>query len=47
MLFRSGLQIMRTLGKNMAWLLKLIQVGKDNGVDYPQMEAVVRTNFIS
>ncbi len=42
----EGLQTMRTLGNNMAWLLKCIELGKAAGVDLPAPEAVVRTNFI-
>ena len=42
----EGMQIMRTLGKNMAWLLKCIEAGKNAGIDLPEREAVVRTNFI-
>ena len=42
----EGLQIMRTLGKNMAWLLKCISLGKENGIDKPAEEQKIRTNFI-
>ena len=42
----EGLQIMRTLGKNMAWLLKCIDLGKQNGIDRPAGEKKIRTNFI-
>lgn len=42
----EGLQTMRTLGKNMAWMLKCIEAGKKNGVTAPEREQVVRTNFI-
>ena len=42
----EGLQIMRTLGNNMAWLLKCIQVGKENGIAFPEREPSLRTNFI-
>lgn len=42
----EGLQIMRTLGKNMAWLLKCIEAGKAAGVGMPEAEARARTNFI-
>ncbi len=42
----EGMQIMRTLGRNMAWLLKCIELGKKSGVipEYP--ETRVGTNFI-
>lgn len=42
----EGLQIMRTLGNNMAWLVKCIQLGKEKGVELPLAEAWQRTNFI-
>lgn len=42
----EGMQTMRTLGKNMAWLLKCIEAGKENGIDAPETEAKIKTNFI-
>ena len=42
----EGLQIMRTLAQNMAWMLKLIELGKKNGLPHPEREPFVRTNFI-
>ena len=39
----EGMQTMRTLGDNMAWLLKKIQTGK---IPLPEPEEPVRTNFI-
>ncbi|AWK50802.1 flavodoxin family protein [Clostridium beijerinckii] len=42
----EGMQTMRTLGKNMAWLLKCIQTGKEAGVSLPEKEPRVGTNFI-
>ncbi len=42
----EGLQTMRTLGRNMAWLLKSIEAGKKAGVALPENEERVRTNFI-
>ena len=42
----EGLQTMRNLGKNMAWLLKCIAAGKENGVEPPTSENTNRTNFI-
>jgi multimeric flavodoxin WrbA len=42
----EGLQVMRTLGRNMAWLLKCIETAKGT-VPYPEKEAVRHwTNFI-
>ncbi len=42
----EGMQVMRTLGRNMAWLLKCIAKGKENGIEPPQLEAKIKTNFI-
>jgi len=42
----EGLQIMRTLGQNMAWLLKCIELGKQNGLIHPEREEQILTNFI-
>lgn len=42
----EGLQTMRTLARNMAWLLQCIAAGKQNGIEPPPREPVVRTNFI-
>jgi len=39
----EGLQIMRTLGRNMAWLLKNIH---QNGLQVPEAEQTIRTDFI-
>jgi multimeric flavodoxin WrbA len=41
----EGLQTMRTLGNNMAWLMKCIEHSKQ-AVPYPVKEAPVATNFI-
>lgn len=41
----EGVQIMRVLGKNMAWLMKLVQNGK-GVVPEPEREAKVMMNFI-
>ena len=42
----EGMQTMRTLGINMAWLLKCIEAGKTAGIAMPEREAKVATNFI-
>ncbi len=42
----EGLQTMRTLGENMAWLLKCIEAGKAAGVPLAKKEPKIRTNFI-
>ena len=43
---KEGLQIMRTLGNNMAWLLRCIELGKKEGIAYPEKEPKIKTNFI-
>ena len=43
---REGLQVMRSLGRNMAWLLSCIEAGKEKGILFPEKEAPIRTNFI-
>ncbi len=42
----EGVQIMRTLGRNMAWLVKSIACGAEAGVKQPAAEDRVFTNFI-
>ncbi|MGN8875329.1 flavodoxin family protein [Pseudoflavonifractor sp. HCP28S3_F10] len=42
----EGLQSMRNLGRNMAWLLKCIRLGRDSGVLPPVTERAYKTNFI-
>jgi len=42
----EGLQTMRTLARNMAWLIKCIDAGKAAGIIPPDAEERVRTNFI-
>lgn len=42
----EGMQTMRNLGANMAWLLKCIEAGKQAGIGVPETNASVRTNFI-
>ena len=41
----EGMRTMYNLGKNMAWLLKCIKSGKENGINTPENK-VERTNFI-
>ena len=41
----EGLQTMRVLGYNMAWLLKCIEAGKKEGIE-PKTERKIMTNFI-
>lgn len=42
----EGMQTMRNIAKNMAWILKCIEVGKREGIEIPQTEHSARTNFI-
>ena len=42
----EGMQIMRILGKNMAYYLKCIQAGKEKGINPPDPENITFTNFI-
>lgn len=43
----EGLQTMRTLGRNVAWMLKCIDAGKRAGITFPEAEMPrARTNFI-
>jgi multimeric flavodoxin WrbA len=44
---KEGLQTMRTLGENMAWLLKCIELGRKNGINRPEYEDITFTNFIN
>lgn len=42
----EGMQILRTLGENMAWLIKCIEAGRRAGIPRPEYEKRVATNFI-
>ena len=39
----EGMQTMRTLGRNMAWMIRKLNIAEDG---HPQLESPVRTNFI-
>lgn len=41
----EGMQVMYNLGKNMAWMLKCIEVGKKENIKHPENKDV-KTNFI-
>ncbi len=43
---QEGLQIMRVLGRNMAWLLKCLEAGRKAGIPLPEEEKRIMTNFI-
>lgn len=42
----EGLQIMRILARNLAWVLKCIELGKNNGIQRPELEDKIMTNYI-
>lgn len=43
----EGMQVMRNLGRNLAWMLKIIALGKDSGLPFPAPETPrAWTNFI-
>ena len=42
---KEGLQTMRVLGNNMAWLIKCIKAGRDAGIDPPEEQKHEKTNF--
>lgn len=42
----EGIQAMRTLGRNMAWLLKCIKIGEESGIAKPLPEEKIKTNYI-
>ncbi|MCL2228617.1 MAG: flavodoxin family protein [Firmicutes bacterium] len=42
----EGLQTMRVLGNNMAWMIKCLSLAKQNGVEMPDVETQIRTNYI-
>ena len=42
----EGMQIMRSVGHNMAWILRCIEAGRAAGINPPAGEPPIRTNFI-
>ncbi|MDE6001865.1 MAG: flavodoxin family protein [Clostridia bacterium] len=42
----EGMQTMRNIGANMAWILKCIEIGKQSGINAPQADTSAWTNFI-
>lgn len=42
----EGMQTMRYLGRNMAWMLKSLEAGRLAGLGKPEQEVVTYTNFI-
>ncbi len=46
LLDEEGMQTMRNLARNMAWILKCIEAGKKAGIEKPSNESGAWTNFI-
>lgn len=42
----EGLQTMRTLAQNMAWLLGGMEAGREKGIEAPVYEEKINTNYI-
>ena len=42
----EGMQTMRDLGRNMAWMLRNIEAGRQAGIPVPEGETPVKTNYI-
>ena len=42
----EGLHTMRTLGRNMAWLMRCIEAGRAAGIEAPEIEPKPFTNFV-
>lgn len=42
----EGMQTMRNLAKNMAWMMKCFELGRQNGIELPDAETTARTNVI-
>lgn len=42
----EGLQTMRNLARNMSWMLKCLETGKEAGVALPETERTYKTNYI-
>ena len=43
---KEGLQTMRNIGKNMAWMLQCIACAKQHNIPQPQPDVADSTNFI-
>ena len=42
----EGMQTMRTLARNIAWMVKCFEAGKEKGIERPAYEKQIMTNFI-
>ncbi len=43
---KEGVQTIRNLAKNMAWMLKCINIAKEQGIPFPELDRSNRTNFV-
>lgn len=42
----EGMQTMRNLARNMIWMMRCFELGKQSGIPYPATESEANTNFI-
>ena len=42
----EGMQTMRNLARNMAWMMKCFEAGREKGITLPESETGSRTNFV-
>ena len=42
----EGMQTMRILARNMAWMIRSRRAAEEAGVEYPELEQHIYTNFI-
>lgn len=42
----EGMQTMRNLARNLAWMMKCFQAGKEKGIAFPEPERTNKTSFI-
>ena len=43
---REGMRTMRVIGRNMAWMIKCFEAGRAVGIEFPEQEPRIQTNFI-
>ena len=42
----EGMQTMRNLARNMAWMMRCFEAGREKGIALPESETGSRTNFV-
>ena len=42
----EGMQTMRNLARNMAWMMKCFELGREHGIACPETERTYATHFI-